>query len=120
MLRSDAENFLEMWSEGESKIFRYLRPLVPNEYVVYRKSNLGSFVYEYEPEPTKSTYTNLKKMDHDKFLKAVANEELIYVRPWTWQSNTREMKTGGCTCGSWAVRESERIHDRKCPLGRMF
>lgn len=118
MLKSDAEQFLENWSEHESKIFRYVRPLFPTEYVVFRKVGVGNFVFEYEPEPEKSTYICLKKMDAEKFIKMLALEELVYVRPWNWQLNTREMKTGGCTCGAWVLRESERIHDRKCPLNR--
>lgn len=118
MLKSDAEHFLEMWSEGEGKIFRYHRPLVPTEYVVFNKVNIGGFVFEYEPDAEKSTYIYLIKMDQETFVKKLAIEEFVYVRPWNWQVSTRDMKTGGCTCGAWAVRESERIHDRECPLNK--
>lgn len=121
MRRSDAEQFFKFWDHASCKVFRYLRALVPNEYVVFRKVDTGNFVYVYEPAPEKSTYTNLKTMDEEQFTKALCREEFIYVKDWTWQTDTRHMKTGGCNCGAWAVRESERIHDLKCPLHhRMF
>ena len=120
MRRSDAEQFLQFWDSSTCKVFRYLRPLVPNEYVVFRKLSLDS-LNAYEPAPEKSTYICLKTMDEETFIKALLREEFIYVKDWTWQTDTRQMKTGGCTCGAWAVRESERIHDAKCPLHhRMF
>lgn len=120
MLRSDAENFLKLWDSGP-KVFKYRRALVPIEYVVFRKVNEGDYTYYYEFEPTKSTYPDLKNLEEDVFLKMLANEELVFAKDWGWNTNTRDMKTGGCTCGAWAVRESERLHDRKCPLHhRMF
>jgi hypothetical protein len=108
--RSEAEEIVKMWALGEGKIFKYPRPLLPDEYVVLKKEHYN--LYKFSPKD--STY-QLKDFDRDTLILALVNEELVYIKDHTYRTNTKTLKTGGCDCGAWILRDSKYLHDEKCP-----
>lgn len=120
MQRSVAEEHLRLWHDGNEKIYRYRREFVPPEFVVYRKTG-GSFAYPdivYKINNEKSTY-KLGDLPQDDFIKLLCNEELVYEKDYMgWNSDVLKLKTGGCDCGVWIIRDSEGMHNDKCPLYR--
>jgi hypothetical protein len=111
MRRSEAEELIRMWWLGDGKVFKYVRFLMPDEYVVFRRNEK-----EYIFDKT-STY-KLKDMNEDDFVKMLINADLVYVRDFTYSVNLLHMKTGGCLCGCWILKDNASFHDEKCPLYR--
>lgn len=114
MLRSDAEEKLKFWKAGERKIFRYRRFLFPDEYITFRRTPTDGM----ETDVDNSTYKNLQLLDKDAFLRLMMNEELIYVGEPGWSNNVTDMKTGGCTCGIWLIKDNAGLtHSDYCKKG---
>jgi hypothetical protein len=109
MLRSDVEYFMNNWDKNVSKIFRWRRAFLPDEYLAF-------FIDEknmYKVNDSVSTST-MDSLNRDDMIKMLINEELYFMRNHDFYCNLTDMKTGGCTCGAWAVRGQENLHDDKC------
>lgn len=119
MQRSVAEDFLRIWYDGSEKIFRYRREFAPHEFLVFVKSggSYGSPEATYRFVEERSTY-NLGDISLDTLIKMMCNEELVYERDCGFHTDTMKMKTGGCDCGSWIIKDSEYMHNERCPLHR--
>jgi len=113
--RSECEDVIRSWTDHGVKIFKYRRELAPNEYISFRKINLGPSTEEqfFEAEKENSTYV-LPRMDYEAFIKLMMLEELIYEKDWTWSTDVRKMKTGGCTCGAWVLKDNTYLHHPTC------
>jgi len=116
-MQSLAEDQLRLWYEGSEKIYKYRREFVPPEYVVYKKEAGAS----EQPDPTyrfikeKSTY-QLDDLSQESFIKKLCSEELVYERDVGWNADPKKLKTGGCDCGAWILKDNEALHDNRCPL----
>lgn len=109
MRRSDAEDRLKAWYDGDRKVFRYFRALAPTEYVVFGKESNEQF----RAHPDVSTY-KLPDMDAETFIRMMMSGELTYDRDHTYSCDTHYLKTGGCTCGSWVLRDNDYLHTPGC------
>lgn len=110
MRRSDADDLMRLWSNQDKKIFRYPRPFVPDEYVVYQRD-----LDRYLCDKKNSTY-KLADTNRDGVVRLLINEEIIFIRDFTtWGPTPLAMKTGNCDCGVWVIKDSDYMHDRKCP-----
>ena len=112
MRRSEAEEQIKWWSIGDRKIFKYVRFLVPNEYVTF-KADANKMVRH---EPQYSTYV-LSDTNTEDLTKMLMSGELVYVKDLGYESYAAivSMKTGGCQCGSWVISDNEYLHSEKCP-----
>lgn len=113
MLRSAAEDILTNWQVNTGKIFKYVYPLAPDEYVVYRRESLK----EYSASHKDSTY-ELEDLTFEEFARLLIVGELIYFREFGWGTDTMHYKTNSCNCGSWILKDNDYLHDRKCPCYR--
>lgn len=111
MLRSDAEDFLKRWSFVDKKVFLYKYPLAPDEYVVFSRDRNNDVYMAHHGD---STY-KMKDLDFNEFARLLIIGELRYLQDHNWGTNAKNMKTGGCNCGSWILRDNEYMHDVKCP-----
>lgn len=109
MRRSDAEGRLQLWSFGEKKIFRLSQPLAPDEYLVFSRESEENYKFHRDLSTCK-----FRDLDHDKFVLMMINYELAYHGDHMFSSNTRTLKTGGCTCGSWILKDNEFLHTEGC------
>jgi hypothetical protein len=113
MRRSEAEELMRLWSDKDRKIFKYPRPLFPNEYVVFQRDGEN-----FPCDRKKSTYT-LPDMPRDGIVGLMINEEIIYIRDFTtWGPTPISLKTNNCNCGCWIIKDSDYMHDEKCPCFR--
>lgn len=99
MRTSDAEYILHDWLLSVFKIFKWVR-LGPVEFVCIKKIDDNS----YETIPDKSSY-DLGKFDKEHLLKLLTSGELVFTENYLWTTGLR-MKTGGCECGAWAIKDS--------------
>ena len=113
MLRSDAEELLRNWQINTKKVFKYVYPLAPDEYVVYCRESQK----EYSASHANSTY-KLEDLTFEEFARLLIIGELIYFREFGWGTNTTHFKTNSCNCGSWILRDNAYLHDPKCPCHR--
>ena len=110
---------LNNWQNNESKVFRYKRPFVPDEYICIKKVleqepyPSTAYVPCFKPDIDNSTY-NIKAMSEAEMKKMVSTSSLIYLKDHTVYTNVKEMKTGLCTCGAWALLENTYKHSEYC------
>jgi hypothetical protein len=109
MRRSEAEDLVRTWHSSEGKVFRYARSLLPDEYVVFHK--VGP-VFSCD---SKLSTRLLPDCSKDEFILMLINGDLNYVRDMTYSVSPLFMKTGGCQCGVWILKDSEYLHDVGCP-----
>ena len=109
MLQNDLNEFMNNWTHTTRNVFKYVRPLVPDEYIVIEHSG-DLFVCL----PDVSTYM-LKPMDEEIIRKMLGSNELIY-KCWYYDGlNVRDLKTGSCVCGSWILNDNKYLHNSDCP-----
>ena len=109
MVRTDVEDFLSKWYGTDGKIFKYVR-FGPLEYVCIVRGMWGE---EYKCDLDKST-TDVGTFNKEDFIKKLTNEELIYVEDSQHLRDGHYHKTGGCTCGAWAIPWMEGHHYPMC------
>lgn len=109
MLRSDAEYFMNNWDKNVSKIFKWRRPFVPDEYLAFFIDEKGT--YSVNESVSTSTMQSLGK---DEMVRLLINEELFFMKNHDFYCNLVDMKTGGCTCGAWALPGYENLHHNQC------
>ena len=109
MLPSELESFMEIWGEDHANVFKYSRPLVPNEYVVIRKNGKA-----FTSVTGESTYL-LKTMDEELMRKMLSTDELVYKCWWYSGLVVRDFKTDSCCCGAWILSDGHNQHSRECP-----
>lgn len=101
MLKSDAELLINSWWVSSAKVFRYIREFLFDEYIlIYKKSS-----EEFRVDPT-STF-QLPDMDLETISKMLQRGELIYFSDPRFGETPREIKTGGCDCGTWWMKEAK-------------
>lgn len=110
MLRSEAEDLMRHWSDKDGKIFKYFRPFMPDEYVVFIRDG-----DRYKCDKKTTTYV-MRDVERNDFIKLLTSRELIFVKDYTiWGPSPLKMKTNGCDCGIWILKDNEYMHDAKCP-----
>jgi hypothetical protein len=97
MTKTEVDYFLKDWWSGSGKIFRYIREFMPDEYVLIYKRSEDSYIVD----PT-STY-KLKDMNADSMCKMLQSRDLVHYTDSVISKSCRDIKTGGCDCGGWAV-----------------
>lgn len=124
MLRSEAEYLLKNWPVNGLKIFKFVRWLVPNEFITFRKEvafgldESVTFVIDKEKSTLVSADFN-GPIEYDIFLKMLTNSVFIYEKDYSYIEDVKRMKTGGCDCGGWAI-QGGTMHDKRCPLFRIW
>lgn len=113
MTRSSAEDRLTSWFIADRKVFKYIRHLVPTEYLVFSKESENHFKFH----ASDSTY-KFKDLDMKQFALLMIQGELAYDRDFTFSTDTRSIKTGNCVCGSWILTDNEYLHTEGCPRYR--
>src|ERR1700741_1433782 len=99
MMRSEAENFILNWYCDTNKIFKYKQEFLPDEFIMIEKKDADTF----EVDKKQSTY-NLEIKDKNNFIYLLTSGQLIYDQEYTWKTPI-EMKTGGCSCGQWSIKD---------------
>ena len=108
MSPSDIDEFISNWDSGKANLFKYSRPLVPDEYIAIEMRD-DMFV-----SLPVSTYV-LKPMDLELMRKMMGAGELTY-KCWYYEGlDVRSYKTGNCNCGSWILKENKYLHNTDCP-----
>lgn len=110
MMQSEAEAFFNEWKIHDAKVFKYRTWIDRYEYVTLTKSIEGVL----EPDIARSTF-ECKKIKKDEFVGLMTSEELKFIREWTWHVDVKEMKTGGCTCGAWILKDNTYLHYAGAP-----
>lgn len=108
MLRSDVEDMLSRWYDGSSRMYKYIR-LGPVEYVCFFR--LSSEEFKCEKDKSSMDLGILAKED---FIKKLINEELQFVENFRYGRDGTYIKTGGCTCGAWAIPWMANHHYPGC------
>lgn len=116
MLKSEVEHLLKLWSAHELKIYKWQKIIGMWEYITFRKSvyiDTNKMYFDQDREKSTCAFPSTKEED---MIKMISNGELIYVKDWTWSADILKLKTGGCTCGAWVMKDNTYFHDLKCPL----
>lgn len=99
MRPSDADDHIKNWWHGASKMYKYIR-LGPIEYICIKKDG-ESFLCDAE-----KSSMDIGKLTADQFKAMLVSGELEYMESFAYSRDGRYYKTGGCTCGAWAVKDS--------------
>jgi hypothetical protein len=110
MSPSELEDFYSSWRIQDPKVFKLRVWVDQYEYITMTKDSENLV----RTDPERST-TTLKLLDKNDFLRMLGSDEISYVKDWTWHTDTKEMKTGGCTCGAWVLKDNEYLHRKESP-----
>lgn len=108
MRKSECEEFFDYWAEGSSKVFSYREEFLPTDYLCIRKEKEYIIIEQ-------NTSRNLKELDKDKIIELMAKEELKFEVGYSSYMVMMDLKTGGCTCGSFILGKDTH-HDSMCAL----
>lgn len=114
MLKTAAEEFLDNWPASDIKLFKLEREFLPLEYISIRKHHSNSYQVEAQYSST-SFEPSVECFNKEEMLEIVTKERLKYFRPWRWGDTAKDLKTGGCDCGAWILKDGANLHDSKCP-----
>lgn len=110
MTKTEAEEFLEKWWHIHSYVFRFRREFLSDEYIIISKADPNSYV----PDKANSTF-RLEPMDRATILTMIMSNQLVYVSEKSWSTDCRTLKTGGCECGAWKIKDTPG-HSDWCKL----
>lgn len=102
------EWFLKDWVSGTKKVFKWCREFLPPEYIVINKFLHDEFVV------VEGTFDH-KDITFDLMVSLLKNQTLSYKMDHSPYMDLVRLKTGGCTCGSWAIA-SDYPHMYYCSL----
>lgn len=122
MVKSEAAQSLKIWNTLDARVYRYSMSLRPAEFVTFRKTDMDLSDPEnprcnFICDPSRSTY-DLGTIEYDKFLRMVSNEILTYHKDHSYNTDVHSIKTGGCECGAWILKDSVYLHHKDCPKYR--
>lgn len=123
MFDSQATYIIKNWGLYDSKLFKYVRELVPNEYVIFSRSTgiISTETGDYKSgtifvtNKEKSTFI-LPDLSESAIIKMMTKEELIYIKEYHNYEDITVMKTDGCDCGAWIMGKeaSKGCHSSWC------
>jgi len=96
MLKSLVERFLDDWSVGLNRVFRYYQEFMPTDYLLIRCESLDKFLVD------KTSTTIIPDMTKDELIKLMCKETLEFYASPIW-ADLHFLKTGGCDCGGWIL-----------------
>lgn len=117
MMQSQAKDVVNYWLVNDEKLFSYHTPLWPTEYVTFKKIPVyenGLLIGGRYKCTTSNSTMDLGEMDEEDFVKLLCSERLVLYNGWA--KSAKDLKTGGCNCGAWILKDSTYLHDIKCYL----
>lgn len=111
MLRSEVDSFIEDWSVGLCRIFKFKQEFMPDDYLLIKRDSLDMFTIDL------TSTTIIPDMDREGLTKMMTQETLKFYSSPIW-ADLREIKTNGCTCGGWILRTPS--HSDICKLYRKY
>jgi hypothetical protein len=111
MDKEQIADLYHLWHESDIKVFKYKREFLPDEFLVVKKDTEGNLVLD----KTNSTiqYKGFNKA-HWEYM--MLSGEIVFKENFYWHTNVLNYKTGGCTCGAWALNNSSQTHQKGCIL----
>lgn len=100
LTKVDAEQELERFIETYRRVYRYKQAFIPDHFVAVLKEK-----DEYVINKNDST-TTIDGFNKELFIKLLVKEELQFETS-NMYADVVEMRTDGCTCGSWATSTPE-------------
>lgn len=109
---------MTMWSNLVNRIYKYVFPLLPDEYVTFTKRiDEGQVLLEALPKHSTKDLGTIKEED---FKKMLMRGDLRLHKETGWHTeDVKRLKTGGCTCGAW-VTQNKDAHARGCDLAGIY
>lgn len=98
MTPNETTHFLYLWQEGTFKTFFYTDHEFMREYVKIMKSDNDVYLVD----GSSTTMINTKQILNKEEMERMLHKDFLEEIP-TFYKSPRELKTGGCCCGSWAL-----------------
>lgn len=110
MLLSEAQTFIDKWMIGEPKVFWYYDSgLFYKEVLIITRMSDNVF----EVDTQKSTWRKEKGFNKEGIEKLLRKDLLVWRQYASVHEDFRREKTGGCTCGQWAI-DKNGLHYPGC------
>lgn len=110
MTPNETVNFLYLWQDGTYKNFMYTDHEFIKEYVRILKSDSQVYLID----GTSTTLINKKQMLNKEEIEKLLHKDFLQEVHTSYKS-PRELKTGGCNCGSW-IFGVEYPHSSWCDI----
>jgi hypothetical protein len=116
MSPSEAKDFLTFWDSEVSKTFVYNDgEFIKNEYLkIVKYYDKEGNIYLIDGS---STYfpNNKLRLTEEELIKMLTKKHLEVRSNFRYDS-PRTLKTGGCECGAYVLKDNTYLHSKWCPM----
>jgi hypothetical protein len=116
MTPREAADFLMLWDSDSHKTFTYTDgEFVTNEYLkIVKYFDTAGNIYLIDGS---STYfpNNKLRLTEDDIKKMLTQKHLVVKGNYSYET-PKSLKTGGCECGAYVLKDNKYLHSKWCPL----
>lgn len=116
MTPNEVDQFLEEFPFNYKKVFIYKQEFLPNEYITIIR-DLNTKQFQLGDDNTTEVKGLVDSVTgfilQDELKRLLMKEELVQYTGSKWYMDIADLKTDGCSCGSWAT-SNPTLHSFNC------